>query len=193
MPHTAPVIRLERGMQPDFLEEINEIPGGEHVKDCIQCGTCSGSCPAAPNMRHTPRQIIAMIRAGMRDEVLTSNAMWMCASCYLCQSRCPSNIKITDIMYALKRVALAEGKAQPKASYMAQVFVDNINAYGRNDERMLIFNYYLKTNPGKFLSYAPIGLSMVNKGLLSLGAPERIKNIDQIRKIVAYVNKEGTA
>ncbi len=189
----APVIRLERGMKPDFLEEIYEIPGGENIKDCIQCGTCSGSCPAAPDMEHTPRQIIAMIRAGMRDEVLASNTIWMCASCYMCQERCPSQIKITDIMYALKRVALAEGKANPKASYMAQVFVDNINTYGRNDERMLIFNYYLKTNPGKFLSYAPIGMSMISKGLLSMGAPERIKNIDQIRKIVAYVEKEGTA
>jgi heterodisulfide reductase subunit C len=180
-------------MKPDFLEEIYEIPGGENIKDCIQCGTCSGSCPAAPAMEHTPRQIIAMIRAGARDDVLKSNTIWMCASCYMCQHRCPSQIKITDIMYALKRVALAEGHAQPKASYMAQVFVENINTYGRNDERMLIFNYYLKTNPGKFLSYAPIGMSMISKGLLNLGAPERIKNIDQIRKIVAYVEKEGTA
>ena len=190
---TTQVIQRESGLKPDFLEEIYEIPGGEHVKECIQCGTCSGSCPAAQDMEHTPREIIGMIRAGTRDQVLSSNTMWMCASCYMCQSRCPAQIKVTDVMYALKRVALAEGKAQPKASYMAQVFVDNINTYGRNDERMLIFNYYLKTNPGKFLSYAPIGLSMVGKGLLSMGAPERIRNIDQIRKIVCFVGKEGTA
>ncbi len=179
-------------MRPDFLEEIFEIPGGAKIKECIQCGTCSGSCPASPWMEHTPRQIIAMIRAGMRDDVLESNTMWMCASCYLCQARCPIEIQITDIMYALKRLAIHEGKAQPKASYMAECMVNNISTYGRNDERLLIFNYYTRTNPGKFLSYAPMGMSMLSKGLLHLTPPRAIEGIDQIKKIMQVIDQEGT-
>ena len=55
----------------------------------MQCGTCGGSCPSAADMDHTPRLLFAMIRAGLRDEVLRSNTPWMCVSCYFCAVRCP--------------------------------------------------------------------------------------------------------
>ena len=48
-----------------LVEEICSIPGGEKIRLCIQCGTCSASCPNVDKMDHTPRQIIAMARAGM--------------------------------------------------------------------------------------------------------------------------------
>lgn len=189
-----PVIRLERGMRQDFLEEIYEVPGGENVKECIQCGTCSGSCPASPYMEHTPRQIFAMIRAGMRDDVLASNTIWKCASCYLCAVRCPSKIKITDIMYALKRLAVKEGKAPPKAPLMAEIFVDNINSYGRNSEWLLIAKYYAMASPFKALSLTGMGMSMYFSGRLFNGyfpKLDRIERIEEIQKIIARVNQEG--
>ena len=58
-----------------FIDEICALPGGEGIKVCIQCGTCTASCPNADRMEHTPSQLIAMVRAGMRREVLSSNAM----------------------------------------------------------------------------------------------------------------------
>ncbi len=79
-----------------FVDEIYALPGGEGVRLCIQCGTCSGSCPNASKMDHTPRELIAMARAGMRKEVLSSNSMWLCLSCYLCTVRCPRGIESTD-------------------------------------------------------------------------------------------------
>ena len=60
-------IVLESGTRHDFIEEIHEVPGGERIKDCIQCGTCSGSCPASYFMDNPPRKLFAMLRAGMRD------------------------------------------------------------------------------------------------------------------------------
>ncbi len=59
-----------------FVDEVAAIPGGEGIRLCIQCGTCTASCPNADKMEHTPSQLIAMVRAGMRKEVLSSNAMW---------------------------------------------------------------------------------------------------------------------
>ncbi len=57
-----------------FLEEVMAAaPGGESLRECLQCGTCGGSCPSGPDMDNTPRQLFAMINAGMRDEVLRSN------------------------------------------------------------------------------------------------------------------------
>jgi heterodisulfide reductase subunit C len=184
-----PLIHVEAHMRPDFLDEIYRIPGGEHVKDCIQCGTCSGSCPASPHMDKTPRQLMAMIRAGMRDEVLTSNTIWMCASCYLCAVRCPAKIKITDVMYALKRLAIRTGKAAPRNAYLARVFVDNINRFGRNDERLLIARYYTFAAPFKVIGLAPQGLALLTHGRLPIFAFHRVRRIDEIRKIIRHVEE----
>lgn len=181
-------------MRHDFLEELYEVPGGENIKECIQCGTCSGSCPASPHMDHSPRQIFAMIRAGMRDDVLSSNTIWKCASCYLCSARCPSNIKITEIMYALRRLAVKEGKAAPNDSLMAEISVENIDRYGRNPEWLLIAKYFAKTGPLKALSFAGVGLALYSSGRLFNGflpKMERIERIDEIHKIIARVNQEG--
>src|SRR5512135_3661031 len=96
-----------------FLEEVIEAtPGGERIVHCLQCGSCGGSCPSGADMQYTPRTLFALINADQRREVLTANTMWYCVSCYLCTSRCPQNIPITDIMYALKRLAIRGGLAK---------------------------------------------------------------------------------
>ena len=89
-----------------FLTDVYGIPGGEKIKLCQQCGTCSGSCPTSYLMDYTPREIIAAFRAGQLDKVLKSNTIWLCTSCYSCTVRCPAGIKLTDIMYELKRLAI---------------------------------------------------------------------------------------
>ena len=63
-------------------------------------------------MEYTPRGIFAMINAGDREAVLAANTMWACVSCYFCTTRCPQNIPITDIMYTLKRMSIAERTLQ---------------------------------------------------------------------------------
>ena len=94
-----------------FHEVIADTPGGDQLMHCLQCGSCGGSCPNGADMQHTPRTIFAMINADRREEVLSSNTMWCCVSCYFCTTRCPQKIPITDIMYALKRLAIADGYA----------------------------------------------------------------------------------
>ena len=97
-----------------FAEEICAIPGGEGIRLCIQCGTCSASCPNANRMDHTPRELIAMARSGMREEVLSSNSMWFCLSCYLCTVRCPREVKPADLMQALEYLAVRQGLSQTR-------------------------------------------------------------------------------
>ena len=82
-------VLCEQAMDPRFLDEVYGIPGGEKIKDCIGCGTCSGSCPVSWAMKETPRRLFAMIRAGIRNKVLESLPMWTCASCYQCAEHCP--------------------------------------------------------------------------------------------------------
>ena len=181
----------EQAMDPDFLDEINGIPGGGKIKDCIQCGTCSGSCPVSWAMEETPRMIFSMIRSGMRDRVLDSLTIWTCASCYQCAERCPQKIKITDIMYALKRLSIREDrKRNRRAGALSRSFVETVNRYGRNHETELMARYILATNPLGGLSAAPVGLALYSRGRLPLGGG-RVRDIKGLRKIVAKAMELG--
>jgi heterodisulfide reductase subunit C len=177
-------LALESGMQLDFLEEIYSIPGGQNIKNCIQCGTCTGSCPVSHVMDHAPRKLFAMIRAGMRDEVLASNTIWTCCSCYSCAVRCPMEIKITDIMYVLKRIAMAEGKANrtAKAAKLAVNFAAVVRKTGRNHEVMLMARYVTAANPVMAFTDAWIGMKLMRLGRLPLKG-HSIKNTGQLQAI----------
>jgi quinone-modifying oxidoreductase, subunit QmoC len=184
-------VLYEQPMDPKFLDEIYGIPGGEKIKDCIQCGTCSGSCPVSWAMEETPRQIFAMVRAGMRDAVLDSLTIWTCASCYQCAERCPQEIKITDIMYALKRLAIRENRRRSRrANALSRAFVGIVNRHGRNRETELMARFILMTNPMGALGAAPIGISLLSRGRLPLGG-SKVRDLEGFRKIVAKAQELG--
>ena len=101
--------RKEEDLRSSFLRQLETIPNSEKIKSCIQCGTCTGSCPVSYAMDIPPRELIALFRAGDLETLLNSKSIWVCTSCYSCQTRCPSLIKVTDIIYALKRLAMEKG------------------------------------------------------------------------------------
>jgi len=184
-------IVYESGLDLDFLDEIYSLPGGQEIKKCIQCGTCSGSCPTSYVMDHAPRKIFSLIRAGFRDEVLSSNTIWYCSSCYTCAVRCPKEIKITDVMYALKRLAVKEGKTRgKKAVVLSNNFIKMVNKYGRNHETELMTRYIFEAELFNALSFMPQGWRLFSNRRLPL-LPHKIKNIDQLRKIIARVDELG--
>lgn len=167
-----------------FVDEvIAATPHGERIRSCLQCGTCAGSCPNGPDMDRTPREIINLITAGRREEVLSSSTMWVCVSCYLCTARCPKQIPITDIMYTLKRVAINEDYVDNDAAALARNFHRFIDKYGRSFEFGLATRYYLTRKPGALLGLGPLGLKMFSHGRMSL-RPSRIRNIDQLKAIL---------
>jgi heterodisulfide reductase subunit C len=142
-------------------------------------------------MDHAPRKIFSLIRAGFRQEVLESNTIWLCSSCYTCAVRCPKEIKITDVMYALKRLAVKEGKIKDrKAVCLSKNFVKMVNTYGRNHETELMIRYILFSDLFNAIKYATQGLTLFTNGRLPL-KPHRIKNIDQLRKILKKVDELG--
>jgi heterodisulfide reductase subunit C len=145
-------------------------------------------------MDHTPRALFAMISAGMRAEVLRSNAPWFCVSCYYCTVRCPQDIHITDLMYTLKRMAIKEGySSQSTASdapEFSQTFIDYAENYGRSFELGLATRFHLTHHPLGMMKLAPMGLGMLRKGRMDL-APKRIKNVDQLKAILAKAKELG--
>ena len=182
----------QKAIDRDFLDEVADMPGGERVIDCFQCGTCSGSCPTAHAMDHTPRRLFAMVKAGFREEVLNSNTYWYCTSCYTCTVRCPRQIKITDVMYALKRIAMKERHARRKNAARAfyRSFVDIVERDGRSFEPELMIRFMLKTDPTLLLKNAVLGLKLMKHGRLPIRR-NRIKGRNELKAIIRKAKSEN--
>jgi heterodisulfide reductase subunit C len=178
-------VLYEQGVDFEFMEKVHAIPGGGAIKRCIQCGTCSGSCPVSWAMEESPRQIIAMIRAGLRDKVLDSSTIWTCASCYSCTARCPQEIKITDVMYILKRLAMKEGRERSKdVQTFSRLFVEIVNDSGRVNEFTLMRRYMVATNLFGAVKETGVGWALKSRGRLPFGSPP-VRDLDNLRKIIA--------
>lgn len=178
--------KAEHELRAAFLEEIERIPGGGRLNQCIQCGTCTASCPVSYAMDLTPRQVIGMFRAGAIEELLESRTIWVCASCYQCTLRCPAQIQITDLIYALKRIAIDQGIFPNRfpVHVMSETFADNVKRYGRNYETGLLLRYFLRTNPTGLFGRRQAGFALWRHGRIRI-RPDKIDNIQQLRKIIA--------
>jgi len=177
--------RSESELRKSFLRQVELIPAGERIKRCIQCGTCTGSCPVSYAMDLSPRQLVALFRAGEMETIMKSRTIWICASCYACTTRCPAGIKITDIMYALKRTAMENkrtGKA-PQVQTLARLFVDNLMSYGRLHEGTLIRRYYTKTGMSKLFGFIPLAMKLYRTKRLA-PFPRRIREYASLSRII---------
>ena len=98
--------------------------GVETVDHCFQCGTCGGSCPSGRRTPYRVRKLVRNCLLGLKDEVITDDALWMCTTCYTCQERCPRGVKIVDVVKQARRIASHAGY-MAKAHKMTGVFVIN--------------------------------------------------------------------
>jgi heterodisulfide reductase subunit C len=168
-----------------LLHEVSIATAGEsNLEMCIQCGSCGGSCPSAADMDHTPRMLFAMLRAGMRDEVLRSNTPWICVSCYHCVVRCPQKVHIPDVMYTLKGMAISvKLYRDSNAPDFAQSFVGFVENYGRSFEFGLATRHYLKHYPLRLPGMTSMGFGMLTSSRMSI-LPKSIKKMDQLKAIL---------
>ena len=112
----------------NFKFEVAKEPGGEHIKRCFACGTCTTICPVfSVNDKYNPRKIIRMILLGLKYEVLKSDFIWLCSGCYSCYELCPRDVKITHLMNAIRNIAVREGHI-PKPM---EAGVDLLDKFGR--------------------------------------------------------------
>lgn len=100
-----------------FKYDVANEPGGEHIKLCFACGLCTASCPVSDiDPQYNPRKIIRMVLLGMREEVLSSDFIWLCTQCYTCQAHCPQDVDFSDVMRALRDMAVRAGYVHPSFS-----------------------------------------------------------------------------
>ncbi len=98
----------EDKIDPNFKEEIMAA-GSESLAVCFQCGTCSGACPSGRRTPYMIRRLVRKALMGLKEEVISSEELWMCTTCYECQERCPRDVKIIEIVKAIRNVAAHEG------------------------------------------------------------------------------------
>jgi len=122
-----PTIRAT-DLDPAFTDEVRAEPGGAQIDRCIACGRCTASCPVqAVNPSFDPRRIVRSAILGLAGEVLASDFVWLCAGCYACRERCPQGVLVTDLMVALRNIAVRRGIVHP--SFRAQIA--ELRKYGR--------------------------------------------------------------
>ena len=109
---TEALFRQDENPDRSFASEV--APDVEALLSCIQCGSCTSSCPTAGHMRISPRRLSRLVRLGLKDEVLASKAFWLCAACDACTAHCPRGISLLDTMIGLKAYAIARGLEIPE-------------------------------------------------------------------------------
>jgi heterodisulfide reductase subunit C len=137
-------------------------------------------------MDYTPRQLVRMIQLGFKEEVLSSNTIWLCTTCFSCSVRCPRGIHPTELMETLKSIAIAEG-VKNKNALFDRVFSDVVKKNGRASEFLLISKYSL-LEPG-MIKFLPFGLSLIKKGKLPLFI-DKIEDTSEIKAIFKLGEQE---
>jgi len=168
----------------DFAETV--YPDGHKLFTCIQCGTCTASCPTSYAMDYSPRRLMRMIQLGLYDDVLKSKTFWMCTTCFSCTVRCPRGISITETFLSLKRMATAKGvEKKVDSARFYQTVMDVVRRTGRMHETETMMRWMLNPQvlvgkPLRVLGFAPLALALLRKGKMPL-IPHKIEGVDQIQ------------
>lgn len=154
-----------KNLDPNFKYQVAAEAGAEDIRSCFACGTCTATCPVREiEESYNPRKIIRMILLGMREEVLSSEFIWLCSTCHSCEERCPQGVSFAEIITAVKNIAAREGKLHP--SYHTQLQL--LSKFGRlyeleefdNKKRVKMGLESLKTKESE------VGTLLENEGII---------------------------
>ncbi|MEJ5357328.1 MAG: 4Fe-4S dicluster domain-containing protein [Desulfobacterales bacterium] len=156
-----------RAARPD-LSRVRRM-----IQACLQCGTCSGSCPNAAAMDFTPRHLWRLVMLDRGEEIFRSRTFTLCSACYTCTLRCPRGLPLTEAMHALEQAAhRARSKRHRTAAAFHHHFLESIRREGRVNEPAFLMHYFAAVkDPLLVLRHAALGLRLAARGRLPLGRP----------------------
>jgi coenzyme F420-reducing hydrogenase delta subunit/heterodisulfide reductase subunit C len=98
-----------------FVDQVRAIPGGEHLEACFSCGTCVSQCMIQRKVEpeYNPRRLLRLVMMNKREEAFASPTTWLCSACDLCYPACPQKIHISDVIGAVKQLAVEAGYTSP--------------------------------------------------------------------------------
>jgi len=166
----------------NFATEVASLEDGKGIKQCLQCGICSSSCPVRALVpAFNPQRLIAKILLGLKEEVLSSEEIWFCARCQQCTANCRKNIKPGDIITAVRTLALREGYTETAGARHTLAFLKDIASHGELNEATLP----VKTL-GIFetLKLIPYGIQLLRKGKAPSPFVETIDGISEVKALI---------
>ncbi len=155
----------------------------QNIDRCFACAKCTAGCPVAYAMEYGPHRILQMVRLGLKDAVLSSQDIWLCAGCETCGTRCPNDVDIAHMMDVLRQMSVAERIPNP-ASDIAdfhRLFLTLVKTFGRMHEASLLGLFKFRTHD--WLGDMGAGVQLIAKGKIPI-LPDRIKGAGEVRKIV---------
>lgn len=184
------MISLGKEEKNTFLGEINK-KSRTNVLECYQCGKCVATCPVSEFMDYPPREVMQMVKLGMKEKLLMANSSWFCLTCSACSGRCPRQIEIPAVMEAVRHIAIEENyRSQNKKvkdiRKFHDIFLDMIQRYGRNYELRMMAEFNIRTrNLFKDVHLAPKALL---KGKIPVGN-EKTKRTAAIKRMFKLAEK----
>ncbi len=174
-----------------YLLELVKTETGQDIRLCYQCGKCSAGCPTSYTMELTPRKIMRAVQFGLKEEILSSSAIWLCLSCQTCTARCPKGIDIAKVMEALRHMVLTEKEepAEREVALFNSIFLNVISMFGRAYEFGMAGLYNLRS--GHLFANVDMLPAMLSKGKLAL-VPPKTKGVKQTKKIFERVKIIGS-
>ena len=191
----------------NFKNEVVAEEGGEHLKKCFQCSSCTLTCPVADaGLDLNPRNIIRQVLVGMRKEVLESKAIWQCVGCYECTDRCPQNVRFTEIIEALRTIAVRDTKHKDKERRISlskegkmkhsfdKRFKESVWLWGRSWEPEMIGRYLMYGRGFPFgalvgFKYISMIVGMMVKFKIEFLPPRNSKARKEVRGIFKNAKK----
>ena len=102
-----------------------------HYGRCLQCGTCTASCPASVIYGDfKPRELMHKIEMGFGDSLADGAMIWRCGQCFSCKARCPRECSAAIAVLALREEALRTGKAPGNIMQLAAIIKNNLYTKG---------------------------------------------------------------
>jgi heterodisulfide reductase subunit C len=167
-------------MDLGFLAEVRE-QCLQPIERCFHCQKCTSGCYLSEYFDYAPNQVIRLVQFGLREQVLKSASIWLCAACQTCAVRCPNGISIPEVMDVLRNMAVAaKGPVAGNARLFHGLFVGDIRRRGRVNEALLLAWYKMRTR--QLLADLKEGMILLRKGKLPL-VPSRVKDRKEVRRI----------
>lgn len=181
-----PAGRLDRSLAWEIMERT-----GEDISRCYHCGSCANGCPFIQALDYRPNQVLRLVQFGMRREVLTCGAIWVCVGCNTCSSQCPMAIDMGAVMDVLRHLAIEEGAvvAEPDILGFHQEVLRSLKRYGRAHKLGIMWRYKLKTR--SWLKDMDVGLKMLARRKLEF-KPSRVRALQEIAPFIKGYTGEAT-
>ncbi|MHC1628815.1 MAG: CoB--CoM heterodisulfide reductase subunit C [Candidatus Nezhaarchaeales archaeon] len=144
--------------------------GVERIRECIQCGTCTASCPSGRRTAYRTRLIMRKALLGLKEDLLKSLDLWLCTTCYTCYERCPRKISVVETIIALRNMAAAKGFMLPRHKEISKYLID--------------YGHFVPINDANKKRRIEVGLSELPPTVHSY--PEALEEVKKLFEITGF-------